>query len=175
MGYVSHKESLRYLEEHLEEMFSKKEVKNNRKELLNGVYDLIKQCEFVENDQLLSFLVVESYRNYNELLKMNPNVRKFFDLSYHKIYIHARYSATYSYVDGTIEEQLKQEYQNYCKEYMNLKPSSMSLKHYEHLIKIAFLNEKIERFNLKKKKIKTLNVEEANLIKEYELEKALIY
>lgn len=173
MGYMRSRGTLFYLEEHLEEMFSRKEVKYHKKELLQEVSNLIYECDDISDRQLLSFLILDSYLNYKELLKENSNVRNFFDVSYHRVYIHARYCSIYCYSGGSIPEQLKKELEEYYKKYGKEKPISMPMEHYKHITRLAFLNEKIDRFNIKKKKLKTLEVEQANLIKEWKLEKAL--
>ena len=174
MGYVSSRGTLSYLEEHLEKMFSKKEVKYHKKELLQEVSKLMKECDFISDSKLLSVLIFDSYLNYKELLNQNSQVRKFYDFSYHKTYIHARYCSIYCYSEGSIESQLEQELEQYYEKYSKEKPVLMPMEHYRHITKLAFLNEKIERLGIKKKKLKTLSVDQANLIKEWKLEKALL-
>lgn len=175
MGYISARGTLSYLEEHLEKMFSKKEVKYHKKELLQEVSNLIKECDFITDHQLLSVLILDSYLNYKELLSQNSQVRQFYDFTYHKTYIHARYCSLYCYFEGSIESQLEQELAQYYAKYGKEKPILMPMEHYKHITKLAFLNEKIERLGIKKKKWKTLEVDQANLIKEWKLEKALFF
>lgn len=172
MGYLEEKELHNYLDKHLEEIFSHKEVKNHKKEILEEVNALLNRLPYIENKKEAAVLLIASYQNYNDLIKRNPKLKTIFNSSYHEVYIHARYYASLYHIKENTSLNHLEEYQE---KYETLFQENISKDHFQHLTKLAFLQEEVEHLGIAHKKLKTLDTKDAHLMKNLELEKALIY
>jgi len=167
-----------YLEEKIDTIFPRKDLKNNKierlRELNNLLLTLKKNLE--ENDQLLSYFIVKSYETYNGLVSLNHVLKNKYDQNAHLVYIYARLYASYHYFEG---EELLEEANKIEQDYYESKPYPKELdlnnKLYKKITRLAILEEVMDKRNMEHKKKKDLTKKELELLKEKELIKSLIY
>lgn len=167
-----------YFNEHLEEIFSHKEVKKNKEKLLRELMVLLEKTKRLisDSDMLLATLIVDSYKNYNELVKENLKLKQVYNDYYHYIYIHASYVAQRSFMESnSYLNEIEEKIMEYHFQYASLFEERIPKNHYQLLVKLAFLNVKIEDLGIEKKTMKKVSPEEAYLLKEKSKVKALIY
>ena len=169
-----------YFEKNLDQFFKKKELKIRKKEILQSFNQFHEQLvsELEEsNSQLVAYFLLESYRNYQRLVELQPLLQKKYDKTYHRIYIYARYFAHYDQTSysSSILEKINEEEKSYYENHRYPKEMDVTNPIYLALTRLAFLDDEIEKQGMEHKKMAKMTDEEREVKRESEKVKKLIY
>ncbi len=165
-----------YLEANLTEVFSPKELKKKRKELLHdmkALYLEMKQELKVQDERLLAYLILHAIPVYREIKKLNPEIDDRNRSDYLKIYIISRYYAEkhpYELYDNPEEIMEK-----CCQEYSYFDSQPLKKSACKNLMLLGFYDYKIDEEGIEQKKFKNLNSNQQAILKVRNKVKALIY
>ena len=165
-----------YLDVNLEKVFSPKELKQNRKKLLDdlkALYFNMKEELAAEEDRVLAYLILRSIPVYREIKKLNPEIKDDHRNDYLKVYITSRYYAEKHAHElwNNPEEVVKKCRQIYsCFDSVAINKSAC-----KNLMLLGFYDFKIDEAGIEDKKWKRLNPDQQSIVRERNKVKALIY